>query len=71
MHIGIVIIRKSTGSPTDYGQLNIDDVTDALLTASCKSVRRMYTNLGGTDTVAKGPELRKRVLVSAQRAARS
>lgn len=71
MHVGIVMLGKPNGSAADYASIDMAGLTDAQLGASCKSVLRMYKNLGGNDRVAKGPELTKRVLVSAQRAVRA
>ena len=54
-----LVLEKAAPSRTSIGQMDIDRVTDEAIGAAYRMVKEKYCGLGGTDQVAKGPELLK------------
>ena len=54
-----LVLEKAAPSRTSIGQMDIERVTDEAIGAAYRMVREKYCGLGGTDQVAKGPELLK------------
>ena len=56
------LTNRKTPKPVDISKLDLKDVDDSEVEAAADEVWKIYTDLGATDQIAKGPELRKRTV---------
>ena len=57
MHVVNAALGKSTPAPNQIASLDLDRIDEAAIQASLDFVRPIYSSLGATDQVAKGPNL--------------
>ena len=66
MHAIVSLSGKSNPSPMDIATIDINKLDENTIKTSLDLVRRAFINLGGTDQIAKGPDLlakiRERIL---------
>ena len=56
MFISWKLINKHNPEEKDLQQINLDEVTDDLLTTTFAEIQTIFLELGGDDTVAKGTD---------------
>lgn len=66
MHSAAIVASNNSPTAVLISTLNIDQFSDSELEKSVKVVLSVYRNLGGTDQVAKGPQLRNQVMAELQ-----
>jgi hypothetical protein len=59
--LGREVTRELTPTPGSIASADLDGITDDLIATVYRRVARTYRTLGGTDTVAKGSELTRRL----------
>lgn len=57
MHAAACLVGIATPKVQALADINVDAITDDVLTESVKAVEAAYKSLGGNDQVAKGPQL--------------
>lgn len=60
--LSCVLSGKTNPSPADLAKMDVKAVGDPEVEAAADEVWKIYEKLGGTDQIAKGPELRKLAL---------
>ena len=60
--LSCILVGKTSLTTSDLARIDVKKVDDSDIEAAADEVSKLYNGLGGTDQIAKGPELRRLVL---------
>ena len=62
MYVACAVLKTARPTPRALNGLKVGKINDAVVTDAFNRVRHWYDKLGATNTVAKGPNLRKKLI---------